>query len=457
MNVGGSGRRSGDDATPEGDVENTQSRGAFASVGVSRTRGMRLSRRRLADRRHEVRRPGDRRRHHQPDATAAGLWRARRSAQSHRPVHVGQGSVDFRRYRHEELVGDRGRHEFRTTWWTWTCGRRTRRCGRMTGTVGVSGGSRTFDAIGEEALSPKVEQGTARPSATRRRRGRMRRCSSAAGSTTRLLAGGGLRARDFNNVAARWVRCSGRREASTVAVSFARAARNPALEELYFYGLHAGNFSFEIGNENLDSEVALGLDVSFRSRLSRMSAEVTYFNNPSTTTSSAADRRDHRGLPGDCLHRGRRLLQGVEAHADIEIGPRVFARAGRGHVHGELRDSGEPLPRIPPLRHHRRALPPERAAGRRAGREPPSRIASTRARRRRPAPARPAVRRVLAADARPACTRSRRASTTSPTRPTATTCPTSRTWCPKPVAASSSSTACASRCVCVGPPVRPRR
>ena len=37
-----------------------------------------------------------------------------------------------------------------------------------------------------------------------------------------------------------------------IALSIARAARNPALEELYFFGPHLGNLSFEIGNPDLE-------------------------------------------------------------------------------------------------------------------------------------------------------------------------------------------------------------
>jgi iron complex outermembrane receptor protein len=40
----------------------------------------------------------------------------------------------------------------------------------------------------------------------------------------------------------------------------------------------------------------------------------------------------------------------VEAHADIELGRGLFAEAGFDLVHGELKDTGEPLPRIPPTR-----------------------------------------------------------------------------------------------------------
>ena len=44
------------------------------------------------------------------------------------------------------------------------------------------------------------------------------------------------------------------------------------------------------------------------------------------------------------------LLQGVEAHADIDLGGGFLAELGFDLVRGELRDSGQPLPRIPPTR-----------------------------------------------------------------------------------------------------------
>ena len=65
----------------------------------------------------------------------------------------------------------------------------------------------------------------------------------------------------------------------TLAVSLARAARNPALEELYFFGPHPGNFAFEVGNANLDSERALGFDVALRWRTRRVNGEIGYFRN----------------------------------------------------------------------------------------------------------------------------------------------------------------------------------
>ncbi len=47
----------------------------------------------------------------------------------------------------------------------------------------------------------------------------------------------------------------------TIAASVARAARAPALEEMFFFGVHPGNFALEVGNPDLKSERALGVDL----------------------------------------------------------------------------------------------------------------------------------------------------------------------------------------------------
>ena len=60
-----------------------------------------------------------------------------------------------------------------------------------------------------------------------------------------------LPARDFNEFSGSiglLVRPAAANDNFVIALSLARAARNPALEELYFFGAHPGNFAFEIGN-----------------------------------------------------------------------------------------------------------------------------------------------------------------------------------------------------------------
>ncbi|WP_291984227.1 TonB-dependent receptor [Luteitalea sp.] len=377
MNVGGSARRSGNYDTPEGEVDNTQTRGFFGNVGVARTTansyvgaGVQLDdtkygvpvieggeiqltpRRQVYSGRGEVR-------------NMTGFFTSAR------------GSVAYHRYRHEELEGDEVGTEFRNDLLDLDFRATHRPVGRLTGTVGVSGYTRTFEAVGAEALSPKVDQNVVSAftyqevswsHATLQFGGRFDRAS--------YDPAGGLRPRDFNNLSFSLGSLLRPTEQSTLAISLARAARNPALEELYFFGVHAGNFSFEVGNDDLDSEVSYGLDVSYRVRLPRVSAEVTYFNNTvdnyifrSPLTEEEFDARfpgleeegheeghEEEGHHGDeefpiVEFIGRDVrLQGVEAHADIDLSRGLHLELGLDTVRGELRDGGDPLPRIPPVR-----------------------------------------------------------------------------------------------------------
>jgi len=151
---------------------------------------------------------------------------------------------------------------------------------------------------------------------------------------------------------------------SSVAISLARTSRYPALEELYFYGPHPGNFAFEIGNPNLGAEHALGVDLSSRWRSARFSAEATYFRN------RIDDYIFRNPVEGEIAHHGEAgedhghedefpvieyvaadsLLQGFELHGDVQVTRSIFADFGIDYVRGDLLEPEAPLPRIPPFR-----------------------------------------------------------------------------------------------------------
>jgi iron complex outermembrane receptor protein len=383
MNLGASARRAGDYDTPEGPVDNTQSRGAFGNVGVSRTSqdtylgaGVQLD-----DTKYGVPVIEGGEISLTPRRQVYGLRGEARNVSG--AFTSLRGSLAYHRYRHDELEGDEVGTTFRNDLVDVDARATHRAIGRITGTVGASGYLRTFESVGEEALSPRVDQNVfsafsyqeaAWSHVTLQFGGRFDRAS--------YSPDGGLRPREFNNVSFSVGSLYRPTDQSTLAVSFARAARNPALEELYFNGLHAGNFSYEIGNDDLDSEVAYGLDVSYRVRLKRLSAEVTYFNNTidnyifrSPVSEEEFEERfggfdeDHDGhghsteeLPIiEFLARDARL-QGVEAHADVEVTPGLHLELGVDSVRGSLRDTSEALPRVPPVRfigglqYHRDAL-----------------------------------------------------------------------------------------------------
>ena len=184
-----------------------------------------------------------------------------------------------------------------------------------------------------------------------------------------------LPSRDFTDVSGSvglLVRPEAAQDRLTIAVSLARAARNPALEELYFFGPHPGNFAFEIGNANLGSEKAIGFDVSLRWRSRRVTGEISYFRNAiddyifrnPLTEEEFDDRFGHVAHDGDEGEEGHHegefgfiefvaadsLLQGFEAHADVEVGYGFGVELGIDYVRGDLEDADRPLPRIPPFR-----------------------------------------------------------------------------------------------------------
>jgi iron complex outermembrane receptor protein len=253
--------------------------------------------------------------------------------------------------------------------------------GNLSGTVGSSLFNRRFAAFGEEALSPPVDQRTAAlflyeeftwPHVTFQFGGRYDHTSFEPDSTV-------LPNRTFNEFSGSvglLFTPAAANDNFVIAVSLARAARNPALEELYFFGPHPGNFAFEIGNPSLSSERAIGLDVSIRARSQRIRGELTFFTNRindfifrNPLTAEEFEEReeefdDRFGVvdePGESHAHEDEFqyiefvgadsnLFGIEAHADINITENLIAEVTYDWVRGELSDSGDPLPRIPPFR-----------------------------------------------------------------------------------------------------------
>ena len=370
LNAGGSGNRSGDVDTPERTIDNSHSRSGFGNVAAAWTgaRGffggsygydstryglpfVEEGQVELTPRRHMI-------------GAKAG------ASQLNGAIEGFRANFASRRYRHDEIVGGDVGTRFRNDTDDFDLLLRQKKIGALSGTIGVALLNRRFSAIGDEALSPPVkERGMAAffyeeltwPHVTFQFGARVNRAS--------FNPEGGLRARDFTDVSGSvglLFRPDVAEERFTLAVSLARAARNPALEELYFFGPHPGNFAFEVGNSNLDSERALGFDVALRWRSRRVNGEIGYFRNSidDYIFRNPISEEEFDAKYGGDGHEGHghdefpiiefvgadSLLQGIEGHADIEIGRGVSVEVGVDYVRGHLRRLDQPLPRIPPFR-----------------------------------------------------------------------------------------------------------
>ena len=381
LQAGGGGRRSGDVDTPDGEALNSQSRNGFGSVGLSWTgaRGYVGGSYAYDDTKYGIPVVEDGQIQLTPRKHAVSL---RGGAQGlNGAFDAYRATLSVRRYKHEELEGVEVGTAFKNDTAEVELMASHRAAGRLKGSVGAWIFDRGFDAVGAEALSPAIDQRAFAafvyeeltwPHVTVQFAGRVdhtkyepfeedeRDFTSGSGSVGLLL------------------RPAAADDRLTVAVSLARAARNPALEELFYFGPHPGNFAFEIGNPNLDPEHAFGFDVSLRWRSARASGEITYFRNdisdyvftaPVTEEDFAsraeefAERFPGRGIGEEPAgaEEGEPLpiieylgadsvLEGVEAHSDIAVTRNLFVELGLDYVRGTLKDTDEPLPRIPPLR-----------------------------------------------------------------------------------------------------------
>jgi iron complex outermembrane receptor protein len=379
FHVGGAARRAGDYSTPEGEVLNSHSRMALGTVGGSWTGehsyvgasygyddmkyGIPIVEEgeiSLTPRRHSF--------SARAGGQGLGGW-----LQSYRTT------LGVRRYQHAELHGIEVGTTFHNDSTEGEVLLSHRPLGRFVGSVGGWFLDRAFDAIGEEALAPPIDQrGFAGfiyeelkfSHATVQFGGRLDRASF------RPL--GGLPNRDFTEWSGSLgllIQPEAANDNFVVALSLARAARHPALEELYYFGPHPGNLAFEIGNPDLQSENGLGFDASIRSRSGRHEIELTFFRNdikhyvfrnPLSEEEFHAreeefDERfkveeddegdhDHGDLPFVEFVGRDSMLTGFEVHGDVKLTSELTLEGTFDLVRGELSDTGEPLPRIPPAR-----------------------------------------------------------------------------------------------------------
>ena len=387
LHVGGSGRRSSDVDTPLGPTANSHARSGLGSLGLSWT-GERVyvggsygyddskygipvvegGVVQLTPRRHAVtlRSGGE---------NLTGLFSGFRA------------TAAVRRYQHDELEGSEVGTHFVNNTTELELLLAQQPVGQLTGSVGGWFLRRAFEAQGAEALSPQTDQQGAAvflyeevtwPHVTAQFGGRVdhtrytprreqeRTFTTGSGSLGLLL------------------RPAGADDRFVVAASLARTARAPALEELFFFGLHRGNFAIELGNPELEPERALGFDLALRWRTPRVSGEIAYFRNAISDYIYRSvldqDTFEAREAEIDMRFPGRELvgphhdedrgdahddeeevaivdyvsadavLEGVEVHTDVQIAPTVTARLGLDYVRGTVEATDDPLPRIPPLR-----------------------------------------------------------------------------------------------------------
>lgn len=256
---------------------------------------------------------------------------------------------------HRELEGDEVGTRFSNQSLVVRAEANQRQTGRVTGTFGVWGQFRDFEAVGEEALSPPVDQRSLAVFALEEIDFESVRLAGGLRLETNSYAlgadGTGLPDRSFTGVSGSLGVNVPLAQGAALYANLSRSHRAPALEELYNNGPHIGNLTFEIGDADLEPETTNGVDAGVRFQSDPLNVETGVFlYDIGDYIYLAPTGEVEDGLPVGEYAQGDARYLGFEAAADVRLTEDLRLLAGTDYVNAELKETDEPLPRIPPLR-----------------------------------------------------------------------------------------------------------
>jgi iron complex outermembrane recepter protein len=268
------------------------------------------------------------------------------------------------RYRHEEVEGSEVGTTFASSGTDWRL-QATHGRGAWTGVVGAQGELLDFSALGEEAFVPSTTtRGAALFVLESLQAGPALLTAGVRGERTRVASAGGGR---FGDAAERRfgplsssLGASGRFAADWQwSATLGHTERAPAYYELYANGLHVATNAFERGDATLGVErsrhAELGLAWGGKDASAKLSVFDTRFARyiALDATGASVETDDGESVPEYAFHAVRARLRGGELEARWRLAAAPVAlelSAAADVVRGSNLDSGEPLPRLAPLR-----------------------------------------------------------------------------------------------------------
>ncbi len=266
-------------------------------------------------------------------------------------------TIDFSNYRHQELTGKVVGTTFRNKVNSLRGLFEQKKYGSLTGRFGIEAYGRDFSTVGDEILvdgpvrqkvfsvfgleeykferitlqfGGRIETNRYDPLNVKLLNRNFTGFSSAAGAKFDLWKGG------------------------LFVANYSHGYRPPALDELYNNGPHDGSLLFEIGNQRTKPETNNGLDLSLRHQNNRFKAEANFYYYAFKDFVFLAPRGTFDTKSGlefaDYLQSDSRFT-GTELSLDVTANKYMNVLTGVDYVNAQLK-SGQPLPRIPPLRSH---------------------------------------------------------------------------------------------------------
>lgn len=284
------------------------------------------------------------------------------------PISDVRVSLGYNDYRHGEYEADSLDTDFFNKQLNFRVSFDQKKFKRLTGSFGFSGLYRDYKTAGAEVLAPPTIQNNLALFALQtldfarlslQFGGRFEHTGYNAGT---LPLQPPYRDRTFNGFSG----AAGVRvplwKGGAFVFNYTHSFRAPALEELYNNGPHAGNLAFEIGNQHLSREKGNGVDLSLRNQSDRLRAEANFFFyklrdfvflTPTGNVSSGLFEAEY--LQGDTRYLGGEFTADLRLHENLwltggfDAVTAELTRPINSTTTGLVTPAGSSLPRIPPF------------------------------------------------------------------------------------------------------------
>lgn len=292
----------------------------------------------------------------------AGEW-----ATTDGPIHRISWQLSRNRYEHVEMEGDEVGTTFKSTGTDGRVELEHAALGPLRGIVGLQTETLDFSALGEEAFVPGTRtRNTGVFVLEQARLGGIDWSAGARSERVTVDSDGGER---FGPAQSRRFRPGSLAlgavlpldAAWSLSANLNRTERAPAYYELFADGLHVASAAYERGDATLGLERSKGIDLGLRwegagSHLHLNVYETRFANyialqaTGEMVEGEGEDEEEGGELPVYAFQAVPARLRGVEIEGRWQAHPAVALLAQLDAVRGDNRETGEPLPRLAPLR-----------------------------------------------------------------------------------------------------------
>ncbi|HEY0957237.1 MAG TPA: TonB-dependent receptor [Roseateles sp.] len=286
----------------------------------------------------------------------AGEW-----ATTDGPVHRISWQLSRNRYEHTEMEGDEVGTTFKSRGTDGRLEVEHAPLGPLRGIVGVQTESLDFSALGEEAFVPSTR--TRNTGVFLLEQAKLGGVDWSAGARTERVtvsSDGGDRfgaaaERKFSPLSLALSGVLPLDSAWSVSANLNRTQRAPAYYELFANGLHVASAAYERGDANLGLERSRGADLGLKWEGGDSHVHVNVFQTRFSNyiaLQATGDEVDNDGeaVPVYAFQAVPARLRGVELEGRWQVHAAVALLAQLDAVRGENTQTGEPLPRLAPLR-----------------------------------------------------------------------------------------------------------